>query len=106
VLWLALLAWLFAAGGTVDYLHVIVSGFILIALRLPLILARLAAMTVPRARTRRRSAIDAAALIALPIAAVSIRMTLFGIAFVVAEHSRPQPPPAAYSSGSVVKNNG
>ena len=73
---------------------------------LPLILARLAVMTLPRARNRRRSAIDAAVLIALPIAAVSIRMTLFGIAFVVAEHSRPQQPPAAYSSGSVVKNNG
>jgi len=25
VLWLALSVWLFAAGGTVDYLHVIVS---------------------------------------------------------------------------------
>ena len=73
---------------------------------LPLILARLAVMTVPRARNRRRSAIDAAVLIALPIAAVSIRMTLFGIAFAVADHSRPQQPPAAYSSGSVVKNNG
>jgi hypothetical protein len=33
-------------------------------------------------------------------------MTLFGVAFLVAEHSRPRQPPPAYSSGSVVKNNG
>jgi len=122
VLWLVLSVWLFAAGGTIDYLLVIVSGFILIALALPLILARVgsddgAAGAKPasfrdwadadfdtwQGKLRGK---DAAVLIALPIAAVSIGMTLFGIAYVVAEHSRPQPPPAAYSSGSVVKNNG
>jgi hypothetical protein len=33
-------------------------------------------------------------------------MTVFGIALHVAEHAGPLAPTAAYSSGSVVKNNG
>jgi hypothetical protein len=122
VLWLVVSVWLFAAGGTVDYLLVIVSAFILLALALPLIMWRVgradgAAATKPlsyrdwaaadfdtwQGKLRGK---DSAVLIALPIAAVAIGMTLFGIAYRIAEHSGPLKPPAAYSSGSVVKNNG
>jgi len=124
VLWLVLSVWLFAGAGTVDYLLVIVSGFILIALGLPLILSRVgrggaanaAAPAEPayhdwaaaefgiwQGRLRGK---DAATLIVLPIAAVAIGMTLFGLAFHVAERAGPLQPLSAYSSGSVVKNNG
>src|SRR5579862_637093 len=41
-LWLVLSLWLFTGNGTVDYLLVIVSGFIFIAVALPLILSRVA----------------------------------------------------------------
>jgi len=124
--WLVLSVWLFASGGTADYLLAIVSGFILIAVALPLILSRVgrgddAAAKAASAEPSfddwsaaefdtwqgRLSGKEAATLIALPIAAVAIGMTLFGIAFHLAERSAAQQPPAAaYSSGSVVKNNG
>jgi len=124
VLWLVLSVWLFAAGGETDYLLVIVSGFILLALALPLIMSRVgrggatkaAAAAEPAYRDwaaadfetwqSRLRGKEAAILIVLPIAAVAIGMTLFGIAFHLAERSGPLQPPAAYSSGSVVKNNG
>jgi hypothetical protein len=54
----------------------------------------------------RLSGAQAATQILLPIAAVAIGMTVFGIALHVAEHAAPPAPTAAYSSGSVVKNNG
>jgi len=123
--WLVLSVWLFADGGTVDYLLAIVSGFILIAVALPLILSRIGPGDDPADKAApaepsfddwsaaefdtwqgRLSGKEAATLIALPIAAVAIGMTLFGIAFHLAERSGPSQPPAAYSSGSVVKNNG
>jgi hypothetical protein len=54
----------------------------------------------------RLSGAQAATQILLPIAAVAIGMTVFGIALHVAEHAAPLAPSSAYSSGSVVKNNG
>jgi len=122
VLWLVVSVWLFAASGTVDYLLVIVSGFILLALALPLILSRVgrdgaaaggkplayrdwaaADFNVWQGRLRGK---EAALLITLPIAAVAIGMTLFGLAFHLAKLSDPLQPLAAYSSGSAVKNSG
>ena len=122
-LWLVLSVWLFAGNGIADYLLVIVSGFIVIAVALPLILSRVtriddAADDDEPQSFRDWSAADfdtwqgrlsgaqAATQILLPIAAVAIGMTVFGIALHVAEHAGPRAPPAAYSSGSVVKNNG
>jgi hypothetical protein len=123
-LWLVLSVWLFAGGGVVDYLLFIVSGFIFVAVMLPFILSRVGRgddTTKPDAtepafhdwqagefdtwqgRLRGR---EAAAQILLPIAAVAIGMTVFGVAFHFAEHKGPLVPTASYSSGSVVKNNG
>ena len=123
--WLVLSVWLFASGGSeVNYLLFIVSGFIFMAVALPFILS-----LVTRDRTStpeldskqaykdwarsqydtwqgRLSGNAAAVQILLPIAAVSIGMTLFGIALHIARHEGPQQPVASYSSGSVVKNNG
>jgi hypothetical protein len=123
VLWLVLSVWLFAGNGIADYLLVIVSGFIVIAVALPLILSRVtriddAADDDEPQSFRDWSAADfdtwqgrlsgaqAATQILLPIAAVAIGMTVFGIALHVAEHAGPLAPSSAYSSGSVVKNNG
>lgn len=121
-LWLVLSVWLFAGNGVVDYLLVIVSGFIVIAVALPLILSRVSRIdamdddepqsyhdwSVADFETGqgRLSGAQAATQILLPIAAVAIGMTVFGIALHVAEHAGPLAPTAAYSSGSVVKNNG
>jgi hypothetical protein len=122
-LWLVLSVWLFAGSGIADYLLVIVSGFIVIAVALPLILSRVtriddAADDDEPQSFRDWSAADfdtwqgrlsgaqAATQILLPIAAVAIGMTVFGIALHVAEHAGPLAPSSAYSSGSVVKNNG
>jgi hypothetical protein len=122
-LWLVLSVWLFAGNGLADYLLVIVSGFIGIAVALPLILSRVTRIddatdddepqsyhdwSVADFDTcqGRLSGAQAATQILLPIAAVAIGMTVFGIALHVAEHAGPPAPTSAYSSGSVVKNSG
>jgi hypothetical protein len=121
--WLVLSAWLFAGGGVVDYLLVIVSGFIAIAVALPLILSRVGHIDDAKDDDAlqsfrdwsaadfdtwqgRLSGAQAATQILLPIAAVAIGMTVFGVALHLAEHAGPLAPTAAYSSGSVVKNSG
>jgi hypothetical protein len=122
-LWLVLSVWLFAGTGVADYLLVIVSGFIVVAVALPLILSRVTRIddatdddepqsyhdwSVADFDTwqGRLSGAQAATQILLPIAAVAIGMTVFGIALHVAEHAGPAAPTSAYSSGSVVKNSG
>jgi hypothetical protein len=122
-LWLVLSVWLFAGDGVADYLLVIVSGFIIIAVALPFILSRVSriddatAVAEPQSYRDwsaadfdtgqgRLSGAEAATQILLPIAAVAIGMTVFGIALHVAEHAGPLAPTSAYSSGSVVKNSG
>jgi hypothetical protein len=122
-LWLVLSVWLFAGGGVVDYLLVIVSGFIAIAVALPFILSRVGHIDDAKDDDAlqsfrdwsaadfdtwqgRLSGAQAATQILLPIAAVAIGMTVFGVALHVAEHAGPLAPAAAYSSGSVVKNSG
>lgn len=121
--WLVLSVWLFAGGGVVDYLLVIVSGFIAIAVALPLILSRVGHINDAKEDDAlqsfrdwstadfdtwqgRLSGAQAATQILLPIAAVAIGMTVFGVALHLAEHAGPLAPTAAYSSGSVVKNSG
>ena len=121
--WLVLSVWLFAGGGVVDYLLVIVSGFIAIAVALPLILSRVGHIDDAKEDDAlqsfrdwsaadfdtwqgRLSGAQAATQILLPIAAVAIGMTVFGVALHLAEHAGPLAPTAAYSSGSVVKNSG
>ena len=121
--WLLLSVWLFAGGGVVDYLLVIVSGFIAIAVALPFILSRVGHIDDAKDDDAlqsfrdwsaadfdtwqgRLSGAEAATQILLPIAAVAIGMTVFGVALHVAEHAGPFAPTAAYSSGSVVKNSG
>jgi hypothetical protein len=122
-LWLVLSVWLFAGGGIADYLLAIVSGFIVVAVALPLILSRVQRVDGASGNNEPRSFRDwavmdfdtwqgrlsgaqAAAQILLPIAAVAFGMTIFGIAFHFAEHAGPLQPTASYSSGSVVKNSG
>jgi hypothetical protein len=101
--WFIAAAWSFAGGGLADYLLVIVSGFLGVAIGLPLILFRVA-----RARpslqgsssqgdeqpplrdwmrwrydtwTERLTGSEAAAQILLPIAAAAIGMTAIGIIY-------------------------
>jgi hypothetical protein len=122
-LWLVLSVWLFAGNGVADYLLAIVSGFIVIAVALPLILSRVTRIDDATVDDKpqsfrdwsaadfdtwqgRLSGAQAATQILLPIAAVAIGMTVFGIALHVAEHAGPLTASSAYSSGSVVKNNG
>jgi hypothetical protein len=108
--WLVLSVWVFFTGvGVTDYLLVIVSGFIFIAVALPLILSRVGRSSDPAGaaaakRERDQSFHDwaaqdfdtaqgrltgaqATAQILLPIAAVAFGMTVFGIALRIAEHS-------------------
>jgi hypothetical protein len=124
-LWLVLSVWLFAGNGVADYLLAIVSGFIVIAVALPFILSRVTRIEDATVDDEpqsfrdwsaadfdtwqgRLSGAQAATQILLPIAAVAVAvgMTVFGIALHVAEHGGPPAPSSAYSSGSVVKNNG
>ena len=109
-LWFAAAVWSFAGGGVTDYLLFIVSGFVFIAVALPLILSRVARTDdvadgnaarhdhhFPSLRnwatgefdssTGRQSGIEAAVEILLPIAAAAVGMTLIGIVFHIAEHS-------------------
>ncbi len=107
-LWFALAVWSFAGGGVTDYLLFIVSGFIFVAVALPLILSRVghgndapdnetAADAVARRSLRDWAALDfdtwagrlsgteAAVQILLPIGAAAIGMTAIGIVFRFAE---------------------
>jgi hypothetical protein len=105
-LWFALAVWSFAGGGMTDYLLVIVSGFIFVAVALPLILSRVGgadrAITNDAAQggepslrdwavsdfdtwTGRLSGTQAALQILLPIAAAAVGMTVIGIVFHIAE---------------------
>jgi hypothetical protein len=97
--WFALAVWSFAGQGIVNYLLFIVSGFIFVAVALPLILSRVG--QVGRAATRDQNApslrdwakweyetsggkvsgAEAAAQILLPIAAAAVGMTAIGIIF-------------------------
>jgi hypothetical protein len=97
-LWFVLSVWSFAGGGETDYLLFIVSGFIFIAVVLPLILSRVGHTTDHQPLLRdwakwdfdtwagRLSGTQAAAQILLPIAAAAVGMTVIGIAFHIAEH--------------------
>lgn len=97
--WFALAVWSFAGQGLVNYLLFIVSGFIFVAVALPLILARVghdggAARRDENAPSLRDwakweyetwagkvSGAEAAAQILLPIAAAAVGMTAIGIIF-------------------------
>ncbi len=120
--WLVVSVWLFAGGGVTDYLLFIVSAFIIVVVALQWILSRVARddgagqPAEPSFRDwaagdfdtwqGRLSGKEAATQILLPIAAVAIGMTIFGLALMFAEHKGPLAPTASYSSGSVVKNSG
>jgi hypothetical protein len=102
-LWLVLSVWIFAGTGMADYLLFIVSGFIFIAVALPVILSRVARSdTAEKSDTRlqsfrdwaasdfdtwqgRLSGTQAATQILLPIAAVAFGMTAFGIVLHIVE---------------------
>lgn len=109
VVWFVLWIWSFAGAGVTDYLLVIVSGFFLVAVALPLTLARVGhndpAMGDNEAKadenseslhdwaasdfdtyTGRLNSVQAATLILLPIAVAAFGMTAFGIVFLVVEH--------------------
>lgn len=103
-LWLMLSVWSFAGAGVTHYLLFIVSGFISMAVALPVILSRVGRTNnVPiRDDTRpsfrewtswdfdacqgRLSGAQAAFQILLPIGAAAFGMTAFGIALHIAEH--------------------
>lgn len=94
-IWLAASVWFFAGAGVTDYLLVIVCGFVFIAVGLPFVLSRVArrdGTEIDTGRTfhdwsdsefdtwqGRLSGANAAVQILLPIAAVAIGMTIFGI---------------------------
>lgn len=106
VAWMALAAWGFAGPGYADLSLTVVSGFLLMAIAIPLILARVSrANRDPSAppeqkvgfaewaagrfetwqdRVRGR---DAAIEIALPIAAAAVGMTAFAVVFHYAAHA-------------------
>ena len=123
--WFVLSIWLFASTtGEVNYLLFIVSGFICVAVGLPFILSQVKRSDNTTAEIDNRqtyrdwatSEFDtsqgrlgghaAAAQILLPIAAVAIGMTIFGVALHVAEHEGPQQSLASHSSSRGVRNNG
>ncbi len=99
--WFVLMAWNFATGGLVNYLLIIVSGFIFVATTLTLILFSVGGNknngTTPgdvgdpplhewlgwdyETRTGRVRGAQAAAQILLPIVAAAVGMTLIGIVF-------------------------
>jgi hypothetical protein len=95
-LWLALSVWIFAGTGVIDYLLVIVCGFVLVAVGLPILLSRVAredelpddhpirsyrewSKSEFNTWQGRLSGTSAAVQILLPIAAVAFGMTIFGI---------------------------
>jgi len=101
--WFIAAAWSFAGGGVTDYLLVVISGFLCVAIGLPLILFRVArARPSQQGRspqgheqpplrdwmrwrydtwTERLSGSAAAVQILLPIAAAAIGMTAMGIIY-------------------------
>jgi hypothetical protein len=101
--WFVLSVWSFAGAGVTDYLLFIVSGFIFIAVALPLILSRVRRTDdaakggdeQPSLRQwvswdfdtwqGRLSGAEAATQILLPIAAAAFGMTAFGVALHIAE---------------------
>jgi hypothetical protein len=109
--WFALAVWNFAGGGITDYLLFVVSGFVFVAVMLPLILSRVGhndpahganvdakehaqepslhewAASDYDTWTGKLSGAAAATQILLPIAAAAVGMTLIGIIFRIAEHS-------------------
>lgn len=104
--WFALAVWSFAGGGVVDCLLFIVSGFVFIAVTLPLILSRVRRTKDTTLQddeqlsfrdwaardfdtwTGRLSGVQAAAQILLPIAVAAVGMTVIGIVFHIAEHAQ------------------
>jgi hypothetical protein len=109
VLWFVVWVWSFAGVGVTDYLLFIVSGFIFIAVALPLILSRVG--RAPEATNGdgvkgddkppsfrdwarwdfdtwqgRLTGTEAAMQILLPIAAAAFGMMALGIAFQIVEH--------------------
>ena len=109
VLWFVVWVWSFAGVGVTDYLLFIVSGFIFIAVALPLILSRVGRAhnaTNGDATKRddkpapfrdwargdfdiwqgRLTGAQAAMQIILPIAAAAFGMMALGIAFQIVEH--------------------
>jgi hypothetical protein len=95
-LWFVLSVWGFASDGYTDYLLAVVSGFVVIAVAIPLVLSRIARKrpNKPEERTKslgdwaagefntwqgRVKGTNAAIEILLPIAAVAFGMTAFGI---------------------------
>jgi hypothetical protein len=110
VAWFTLAVWSFAGDSVSAYLLFVVSGFLFIAVALPLILSRVQrAPKVPGGaidddvdgsasfREWRASIFDtwagrlsggqAAVQVLLPIAAAALGMTIFGITFVIVERS-------------------
>jgi hypothetical protein len=101
--WFICAVWIFAGGGLSDYLLFVVSGFLCVAIGLPLILFRVASARPsmqgrspqgyeqPSLRdwmrwrydtwTERLTGADAAVQILLPIAAGAIGMTAIGIVY-------------------------
>jgi hypothetical protein len=101
--WFIAAAWSFAGGGVADYLLFVVSGFLCVAIGLPLILFRVARARPAQqgrspqgneqpplrdwmrwrydTRTERLSGSAAAVQILLPIAAAAIGMTAMGIIY-------------------------
>ena len=99
-LWLVLSVWfLFANGSYTALILAVVTGFMLVAVGLPFILSRVGdgiereehrtslrdwSHTEFEARRTKLMGAEAATQVLLPIAAVSIGMTLFGLAYAVA----------------------
>lgn len=97
--WFAIAVWSFAGSGIVDYLLVIVSGFIFVAVALTLILSRVGHANEAAQRNDkepslrdwaawdydtwagRLSGAQAAIRILLPLAAAAVGMTVIGIVF-------------------------
>jgi len=104
--WFALASWIFAAPGPTDYLLVVVSGFIFVAVGLLFILGCVKRNEEPgpddqsveppsfRDRSKwdlevfqsRLSVSQAAMQILLPLATAALGMTAIGIAMRIAEH--------------------
>jgi hypothetical protein len=108
-LWFMVSVWSFAGTGVTDYLLFIVSGFVFVAVALPLILSRVrrtddaADGDATRGDQRpssfrdwaqsdfdtwqgRLSGMEAATQILLPVAAAAFGMMAIGIAFYIVEH--------------------
>jgi hypothetical protein len=101
--WFVVALWSFAGGGITDYLLFIVSGFIFVVVTLSLILFSIKRRDATVKDTAELSlrewtkwnyetwtgpltGAQAATQILLPVAAAALGMTMFGIAFLVAEY--------------------